>query len=133
MVPWPIALLTLFYGVIATISAATVWKIVTGVSGQSLIWPVAWLALSGSAMCGLPLLKPWARGLAVFGSALLALVSLAFAGLLVMAGQPLGGLLATLGAAIHVLVIRYLQRPVVKAYFRQGTAVSTQHTARSPQ
>lgn len=117
MVPWPIALLALFYGVIASASAATTWKAISGVADRSPVWPLAWLALSASLMCGLPLLKPWARTLAMAASTLLVLVTLSMAGLFVMGGQPLIGLLATMGTAVHVIAIRYLQRPTVKAYF----------------
>ena len=121
MVPWPVALLTLFYAAIATMSASTVWKIVTGQTHQPLVWPVGWLALSTSAMCGLPLLRPWARGVAIAGSALMALITLAVAGLLVRAGRPVGGLVATLAASVHLVIIRYLRRPSVKAYFSSST------------
>ena len=117
MVPWPIALLALFYGVIAATSASTVWKVGSGVADHPLGWPLAWLALSSSLMCGLPLLRSWARMLAMAGSTLLVLVTLSMAGLLVMGGRPLFGLLATVGTAVHVIMIRYLQRPTVKAYF----------------
>ncbi len=119
MVPWPIALLALFYGVIATISAATVWKIVAGTVDRTLVWPLAWLAVSAGAMFGLPLLRPWGRTLAIVGSVLMAVVSLAYAGLLVLAIKPLIGLAATLLSGVHVVVIRYLRRPAVKGYFSE--------------
>ena len=125
MVPWPIALLTLLYGVIATASASTVWRVMTGDSQQSLIWPLMWLALSAGAMCGLPLLKPWGRVLAIWTSVLLLLVTLAIAGLWVRGGHPLGGLLAAFMAGTHALAIRYLQRPAVKSLFAQGTPIQT--------
>ena len=118
MVPWPIALLALCYGLLAAVSAALVARITAGTVDQPLIWPVAWLALSVSVMCGLPLFKPWARQVAILGSALMMVITLAVAGLLVLADRPLTGLLATLVASVHVVVIRYLQRPVIKAYFR---------------
>ena len=130
-VPWPIALLTLFYGVIATSSGVTLWRIATGTAHQALIWPTAWLAVSAGAMCGLPLLKPWGRVLAMCTSVFLLATTLAIAGVLVMAGRPWGGLFATLLAGCHAVVIRYLQRPLVKAYFGEGTTVSTQQTAHS--
>ena len=117
MVPWPIALLTIFYGAIASLSAATVWRAVSGASDRPLIWPAMWLALSAGIMFGLPLLKVWARRLAIVASVLLMLSTLGVAGRIVMAGRPLVGLAATVGAAVHVIVIRYLQRPAVKAYF----------------
>ena len=123
-VPWPIALLTLLYGVIATASAATVWRVVIGTSQQSLLWPLTWLTLSAGAMCGLPLLKSWGRVLALWTSVLLLLVTLAIAGLWVRSGHPLGGLLAAFLAGTHALVIRYLQRPAVKTYFGSGERLS---------
>ena len=122
MVPWPIAFLTLFYGVIGVASAVTAWKIISGALDRPLLWPMAWLAGSACVMCGLPLLKPWARLLAIGTSIVLLLVTLAIAGLLAMAGRPLGALLTAISAGVHVMIIRYLQRPVVKAYFREGTA-----------
>lgn len=126
MVPWPIALLSLFYGVIATLSAATVWKALSGAGDRPFLWPAMWLALSTGVMCGLPLLKPWARGLAVAASTLLVAITLAVAGVVVLAGRPLMALVATVGAAVHVIAIRYLTRPQVKAWFRQGVQVRNQ-------
>lgn len=117
MVPWPIALLTLFYGLIAALSAAMVWQVVAGMSARSLSWPLVWLVASAGAMVGLPLLKPWARHLAIGTSLLLLGLTLAVAGALVVSGSPLGALLAACGAAVHVVVIRYLQCPVLKGYF----------------
>lgn len=124
MVPWPIALLTLFYGVIAAASAVTAWRVVAGVIDRPLIWPAGWLVLSASVMCGLPLLRRWARALAVITSALMVLVALSMAGVFVMAGHPLGAVLATVGAGMHLVIIRYLRRPHVRAYF-DGCATSS--------
>ena len=117
MIPWPIALLTLFYGAIATMSASAAWKVISGMSDRPILWPLAWLALAFSTMCGLALLKPWGRGLAVVGSVAMALVTLTLAGLLVAGGHPIGALLATLAASVHAIVIRYLNRPSVKVCF----------------
>ena len=117
MVPWPVALLTLFYGVIAAMSAATAWKSLIGASHQSLAWPLTWLACSAGAMIGLPLLKSWGRICAIATSLLLTLTTLAIAGLFVRAGKPLEGLLIAFATAVHVLTMRYLQRPIVKGYF----------------
>ena len=117
MVPWPMALLTLFYGVIATTSAADAWRVMQGTSAHALAWPLAWLVLSGGAMCGLPLLKRWGRALAVSTSLLLTLATLAAAALLIGAGRPGAGLLVSLSTAFHAVVVRYLQRPDVKSYF----------------
>ncbi len=119
MVPWSIAVLSVGYGVLATVSLATVWKILGGAVDRPLIWPVAWLALSTTVMCGLPLLKSWARRLAIAGSVALLVTTLAVAGALVASGRPGLGLAATLGAGVHVLIIRYLQRPSVKAWFTE--------------
>lgn len=117
MVPWPIALLTLFYGIVAALSASTIWQIATGAVMRPLLWPILWLAVSAGVMCGLPLLRPWGRSLAIIASWLMVAVTLAIAGLVVMAGRPLLGLLATVSGTVHVVAIRYLQRPAVKAYF----------------
>ncbi len=117
MVPWPIALLSLGYAVLMTVSLASVWQIVSGAVVRPLVWPLAWLLLSAAVMCGLPLLKPWARRLAIAGSLWLLVTALAIAGALVAQGRPGLGLAAALGSGVHVLIIRYLQRPAVKQYF----------------
>ena len=124
MVPWPIALLTLFFGVIAAASGAMVWKVLTGASERSFTWSVAWLVLSMAIACGLPLLKPWARTLAVVGTWLLALMTLAISALLVLSGKPLVALGATLGTIVYLLIIRYLGRADVKAYFNKKVPVT---------
>ena len=117
MVPWPIALLTLFYGALTAVSAVTVWQVLTGISHRALVWPMGWLALSAATMCGLPLLKAWARELAIAGSVLMLLVVLAVAGVLAVTGKPLAGLAAAVAASVHVIIIRYLRRPAVKHWF----------------
>ena len=117
MVPWPIALLTLFFGVIAAASGATAWKVLNGASERSLTWAVAWLALSIAIACGLPLLKRWARRLAVIGTWGLALMTLAVSAFLILSGRPLAALGSTLATVVYLVVIRYLGRPSVKTYF----------------
>ncbi len=117
MLPWPIAVLSLVYGVIAAASAATAWRISAGLIDRPIIWPVAWLALSVAAMCGLALLKPWARTLAIIGLALIALVALAVAGLFILGARPWVALLVTLAAGVPLVMVRYLRRPTVKAFF----------------
>ena len=120
MIPWPIALLSVFYGVIATSSASVLWQIAMGQTHRALIWQVMWFGLSAGATCGLALLKPWGRRLAIWTSILLMVVMLSIAGLLTLvAREPLLGLVMTLGASLHVLVMRYLGRPSVKAYFAE--------------
>ena len=117
MVPWPIALLSLGFGLLAASSGAMACRIVLSGASQPLIWPAAWFALSATAMCGLALLKPWARTLAVVGLIWIVVVELSWADLFIAAGRPGGALLAAFGAGIPLLLIRYLQRPVVRAYF----------------
>ena len=117
MVPWPIALLTLGYGVVAAVSSATVWKAVIGPHQPWPLWPSVWLAISAGAMIGLALLKPWGRMLAIVTSIALTLTTLAIAARCVSAGQPVAGLLAAFATSIHLLTIRYLQRPTIKRYF----------------
>ena len=129
MVPWPIAFLSLFYAVVATLSASAAWKIVSGMSDRPMLWPLAWLALAFSTACGLALLKPWGRALAVVGSVVMALVTLALAGLLVMGGHPVAALLATLASSVYAVVIRYLGRPVVREYFHRGISESVSETS----
>lgn len=126
MLPWPIALLALCYGALAAGSAAVVWTICAAGAQQPLMWPLAWFGLSVTAMCGLALLRPWARTVAVLGSSWMTLVTLAVAAALVAGGRPLQALVAALGASVHLIVIRYLRRPSVKAYF----GASAQHSAR---
>jgi hypothetical protein len=121
MIPWPIAMLTLFYGVLAALSAASTWTIVTGASQRPLLVHLGWLALSGATTLGLPLLRPWGRRLAVWTSGALMAVLLAIAGLLVLAArQPVLGLATAVVAASQMIPIRYLQRPAVKAWFQQA-------------
>ena len=117
MVPWPIALLALFYGALASLCGATLWKIAIGAGERSALWPLAWLALSAAVTCGLPLLKPWARRLAIVGAIGLGIITLGFALLIAGAGRPGLGFVGALMAGIQLVVIRYLRRPDVKAYF----------------
>ena len=117
MIPTPIAILALFYGLVATLSAAAVWRVASGASHQSLLWAVGWLALSVGATCGLPLLRPWGRTLALVTSAALMAATLAVSAALIASGHPGAGLAVTFTTAFHALVIRYLGRPVVKRYF----------------
>ena len=128
MVPWPIALVSLFYGLLTALSAVSLWKIVIGASAQSPIWPMVWLAVSVLAMCGLPFGKPWARSLAVWGFVALTVMTLSVAGLLVMGGKPVAALLSTMSAVVYLIGIRYLSRPMMNAWFsnsvgRDGVSV----------
>jgi hypothetical protein len=117
MVPWPIALLTLLFGVMATLSLAGVVRIVTGLTTKPLIWPALWMVVSAGAAAGLPFLKPWARTLAVTGLVAMAAVALSVAGVLVLQGRPAAALLSTSGSVVYVIALRYLGRPHVRAWF----------------
>ena len=117
MVPTPVAVLTLFYGLLATLAAARVWRVASGASQASLLWAVGWLLLSAGATCGLPLLRPWGRTLAVLTSSALLVVTLVVSAALIASGHPGAGLAVTFTTAFHALVIRYLGRPAVKQYF----------------
>lgn len=131
MVPWPIALLTLFYGGVAALSAATLWKGALGWTHQSAVWAAIWLACSGAAAVGLAWLRPWGRHLAMGTSWLLIASTLAIAGLLVAGGHPAAGLLVTFSTACHYLMIRYLKRPTVMRWFGETGAPSSQQPAPS--
>ncbi len=117
MIPWPIAFLSLFFAVIAAASAANLWKVVSGMSQQFIVWPIVWLGVSAGAMCGLALLKSWGRMLAIAGFIALCAVMLALAGLLALAHHPVGAVLSAVMAGAHLAAIRYLQRGATRAYF----------------
>jgi len=135
MVPWPIALLTLFYGVIATVAAAHAWRMLVPGAVTSAIfqkasishvgWALVWLVVASAAMIGLPLRRLWGRSLAILTSWLLIATTLAIAGALVAAGKPALALAVSCSVGCHYLMIRYLKRPLVVAWFRQqeGSAV----------
>ena len=122
MVPWPIALLTLLFGVMATLSLATIIKIATGFTARPLIWPLLWFAVSAGATAGLPFLKPWARTLAVVGLVAMTVVALSVAGLLILQGRPVAALLSTSGSVVYLIALRYLGRAQVKAWFQPSEA-----------
>jgi len=117
MVPLPIALLSIFYGVVAALAAAMAWKIALGRLHQPIAWALVWLFCSGGAALGLAQLKPWGRKLAIWTSWLLILSTLAISGLLVVARRPGLGLAVTFSTACYYLMIRYLKRPGVIAWF----------------
>ena len=72
-------------------------------------------------------MKPWARKLAVWTSLFLMFGSLAAAWIEVAQTppQPKGSLLATGLASLLFLMIRYLTRPRVKAWFSGADGIST--------
>lgn len=125
MIPWPIAALTLFYGILATLAASGVWRMVAASGGgPAPWWMLGWFLATASATCGLPLLRPWARVLAVWISIWIGVVTMAYAALLVRAGQPGLGLAASISTVVQWIIVRYLQRPAVKAWFRPNAAES---------
>ena len=83
MVPWPIALFTLFYGVLAALSGTMVWQRVIRAQHGSVIGPLLWLVVSAAAMYGLVWLRPWGRRVAIVGLGGMTLVTLAMAGMVV--------------------------------------------------
>ncbi len=119
MIPWPIALLCAFYAVLATSSAAAVWHITTGRLQGSLAWFGFWCAVSAVLVVGLAQLKPWARVLATWASALMMLSALGLALLVILTAnpEPRRSVLATGIAVTHLLAVRYLTRPHVKGWF----------------
>lgn len=121
MIPWPIAILALLYGVVASCAALTSWKIAMGLLSRPLLIQLAWLALSTGATIGLLFLKPWGRLLALGTSLLLMVALFAVSSMLVFAARERGwGMLVALIAALQLLPIRYLRLPKVKALFRAG-------------
>ena len=118
MVPWPIALLSMGYTLLAPSSAVMTWRHLHGqVAGW--VWSGAWCAVSVVLVAGLATLKPWARRLAVWVSGAL-MVSALGAGILAITQvppQPTRSLAATVMACVQVVVMRYLTRPHVRAWF----------------
>ena len=119
MVPWPVAVVCGLYAVIATSAAAAVWRALPQGGAAVIGWSGLWLAMAGSVVAGLARMKPWGRRLAVWGSLALLVGALGSAVLAVMQAppQPLRGLTATGLAGVYLVVIRYLTRPRVKAWF----------------
>ena len=122
MVPWPIALLSIGYTMLATSSAAAVWRHLGQGGAWSLLWAGGWCAVSVVLVAGLATLKPWARRLAVWVSVGLMVGALG-AGVLAIRQvppQPMRGLFGRLMACTQLVILRYLTRPHVKAWFTGG-------------
>ena len=88
---------------------------------------LGWLAATAAATCGLPLMRDWARRLAIGISAWVGFVTLAYAALLVRAGRPGWGLAATCSTAVQWIIVRYLRRPAVKEWFATCPEPDTTH------
>lgn len=119
MVPWPIAVVCGLYAVIATAAAVAVWRALSEGGVAAIGWSWFWLAMAGSVVAGLAFMKPWGRRLAVWGSLALLVGALGSAVLAIMHAppQPLRSMTATGLAGVYLVVIRYLTRPRVKAWF----------------
>ncbi|MBI3088058.1 MAG: hypothetical protein HYY91_04150 [Candidatus Omnitrophica bacterium] len=119
MIPWPIALLAGLYAVLGTCSAAALWRILQGQEARSPLWPMAWTVVSGAIVVGFAFLKPWARTLAIWSAAFTLVGSLSAALLAVLRPhpEPMRSVTATAMAGVYLLVLRYLTRPHVKAWF----------------
>ena len=119
MVPWPIALLAAGYTILATTSAAAMWRHPQG-HGAWPLWAALWCIVSVILVAGLATLKPWARALAVWVSGAL-MVSALGAGVLAIGQvppQPMRSLLGTVMACAQLVILRYLTRPHVKTWFQ---------------
>ena len=119
MIPWPIALLSLFYAAVAASSTSTLWRVAVGQLHRSVVWPAIWFTASAALVMGLAFLKPWARTLAVWSSTVMVATSLGAAGLAIVRAhpEPWQSLCATGIAGAHLMVIRYLTRPHVRVWF----------------
>ena len=126
MVPWPIAVLTLVYGAIATSSVAAMWRAAQGQVQQPLVWSGIWGGVSAILVIGLTLMRPWARVLAVWASLAMMLSALGMAGLALVQAtpNPTHSLFATLVASLQLVIIRYLTRPHVKVWFASSGQVA---------
>ena len=116
MVPWPIALLSMFYALIATAAAAQAYKIVIGMLDKPLVPQLAWLVVAAGAMIGLPLRRPWGRWLGIACAWWIVLSVLAIAAWLIVRHEPGFGLAAGLGTVVPLIAARYLTRPKVKQW-----------------
>ena len=119
MIPWPVALLCALFAVFASASAATMWQRASGQLHGSVVWSGVWCALSATLVVGLALLKPWARRLTIGASVLMMLCALGVAvtSVLQPKAEPVRSVLATAVASVQLLIIRYVTRPHVKAWF----------------
>lgn len=118
MLPWPIALVATLFAIPMTWSAAALSHAWTSRT-QPLLWPLVWGVMSASVVVGLSLMRPWARRLAIWASALWMVGALGSAWMAIMQSppQPRASLLATGVASVQVLIMRYLTRPHVRRWF----------------
>ena len=119
MVPWPLAALSILYGLLAFLSAVRLVECIAQQSVAGILWTALWLVLAAGACIGLPAQKEWGRRFAVVGASLFTVAAIVGAVILVahVPPQPQQALLETLLAGVALIVIRYLSRPVIKARF----------------
>ena len=120
MIPWPLAALSILYGLLAFLSAVQMVTCIAQQSAAGVVWTALWLVLAAGACIGLPAQKEWGRRFAVVGAALFTVAAIIGAVVLVVhtPPQPQQALLETLLAGVALIVVRYLRRPIVKAQFR---------------
>ncbi len=119
MIPWPLALLTMVYGLLAFLSAV---QVITCAAQHALaggLWSLVWFLLTSASAVGLPSRYAWARRCAVLTALLFVISALVGATILVLRQppQPRAALGETLLAGVALIVIRYLTRPPIKAQF----------------
>ena len=122
MIPWPLAALTILYGLLAFLSAV---QLITCAAQHQLaggLWSTLWFVVTAASAIGLPSKSEWGRRCAVAAAAFFVAGALAAALVLVTHRPPEPGraLVDTLLAGAALVVIRYLSRPVIKEQFRSA-------------
>ncbi len=119
MIPWPLAALSMLYGLLAFLSVVRLTACLAQHDVMSSVWTALWLAVTAGACIGLPGQKEWGRRCAVGGAALFTAAAIISAVVVVVRvpPQPRYALLDTLLAGAALIVMRYLRRPVIKAQF----------------
>ena len=120
MIPWPLAALSILYGLLAFLSVVRLTECLARGMLAGGLWSMLWVVVASGACIGLPGQKEWGRRLAVFGAILFMAAALIGAVILVVRvpPQPRLALLETLLAGLALMVLRYLTRPHIKGQFR---------------
>ena len=126
MIPWPLAALSVLYGLLAFLSAVRLVECIAQQSSAGIVWTVLWLVIASGACIGLPAQKEWGRRFAVVGAALFTVAAIIGAVVLVVRvpPHPQQALLETVLAGVALIIIRYLRRPVIKAQFQASQQAS---------
>ena len=121
MIPWPLAALSLLYGLLAFLSAVRLVECLARGMAAGVAWMAVWVVIASGACVGLPAQKEWGRRFAVVGAVLFTAAAIVGAVVLVVRvpPQPQQALLETVLAGVALVVIRYLSRPVIKAKFQR--------------